>query len=66
MIPLNQLKTLSEKYKTTTPSKMFYFKNREALRKYVDKTKEFDCEAFFFQDLLCIIQRSFSMEEGSA
>ena len=46
--PLNQLKTMSEKFKCTTPSRMFYFKNREALKKYVDKTKDFDGEAIFF------------------
>ena len=49
-----------------TPSKMFYFKNREALRKYVDKTKEFNGEAIFFEDKLCIIQRILSMEDGVA
>jgi hypothetical protein len=45
---------------------MFYFKNREALRKYVDKTKEFNGEAIFFEDKLCIIQRILSMEDGVA
>lgn len=39
--PLNQLKKLSEKYKYTHPSKMFYQSHMEQLRKYIDKSEEF-------------------------
>ena len=42
---------------------MFYHKNREALRRYVDKTRDFDAEAVFFENKLFIIQRTLKTDE---
>lgn len=50
MRPLNQLKTLSERYKDSSPSSMFVLNHMDTLRKYVDKTKEFKGEVVFYKD----------------
>lgn len=48
--PLNQLKKISEKYRSTHPAKMFYQSHMEQLRTYIDKSEEFRGQVVFFQN----------------